>query len=586
MLPSSLIASSVSEFSDIGSFGNPAVFLWYSFFQSLGLFVFWPLCIFFLFKERVQTLLTIVFSMGLVCSVVNAFLFVVNYGPMDIEFVFFNGFRNPSEGYVTINFVVSLIILVITAIVLLRWSRKIITMLAIVFGIAFITLGCVNVREINRGYSDFQEMKQKSVADANDIKPLFSFSKTGQNIVVFMLDRAESYYFEFILKDRPELASVFDGFVYYKNTLAFHSATLMGSPGLYGGYEYTPQSMNTRSDQLLKDKHNEALLVLPRILTEQSDFTSVQTDTSWGNYQNPADMSFADGYDKIKTEELYIKYADFTKKNLGISVLDESLGNAVVRNLVWVSLFREVPVILRPLIYYRGTYFNYDDVVYSDKFFDWFSGLYCLPYLTDFGSDENSFMMITNETTHEEIGNDDIILTNLETLHFPDSLHYRENVVVLEVLGQWLELLKDNQVYDNTRIIIVSDHGIGRGVGEDVYSEPILAGILSKDALRGFLLYKDFNAAGSIQTDMTFMTTADVPTLALEGIVKNPINPFTGNLVNSEAKEEGVYVTIDQILWSPETTRSEYIFTVPDDSWYHVKDNIFIDSNWTQEVPQ
>ena len=169
---------------------------------------------------------------------------------------------------------------------------------------------------------------------------------------------------------------------------------------------------------------------------------------------------------------------------------------------------------------------------------------------------------------------------------FSDKLHYKENVITLEVLGQWLELLKSNNVYDNTRIIIVSDHGIGRGVGEELYSEPILESGLSKDAFRGFLLYKDFNTTGSIQTDMTFMTTADVPTLALTGVIADPINPFTGNPVNSDNKKEGVYVTADPSFWLPEHSKSEYIFTVPDDSWYHVKDNIFIDSNWTQEVPR
>ena len=56
--------------------------------------------------------------------------------------------------------------------------------------------------------------------------------------------------------------------------------------------------------------------------------------------------------------------------------------------------------------------------------------------------------------------------------------------------------------------------------------------------------------------------------------------------MNSSAKNVGVYVTTDTGLWSPENSKSEYIFTVPDDSWYHVKDNIFIASNWTQEVPR
>ena len=99
------------------------------------------------------------------------------------------------------------------------------------------------------------------------------------------------------------------------------------------------------------------------------------------------------------------------------------------------------------------------------------------------------------------------------------------------------------------------------------------------------LLVKDFNASGEIVTDMSFMTNADVPTLALKGIVENPINPFTGNPVNTDAKIDGVYITTDDIFM-PYQSKSDYIFTVRDSLWYHVKDNIFIDSNWTQEVPR
>ena len=484
-----------------------------------------------------------------------------------------------------VNLIVSMLCLIVSSFLLVKYVTRII-LPVVILSVAFIFLGIVDIREINREYSDFLQLKENNIAEANDIKPIFSFSKTGKNVVVIMLDRAESYYLDYILKDRPELLTHFDGFIHYSNTIAFHGATLMSSPALYGGYEYTIQSMNERSMEPLKEKHNEALLLMPRIFTEEGGFTSIQTDSSWGNYQNPNDMSFVQEYSKLNAEKLFVKYADFTKKQLDIPELEESLSNAIIRNLVWVSLFREVPTIMRPVIYYRGTYFNCENVVFSESFFDWFSGLYCLPYLTDFNSAENSFMMITNEITHQEVENASISLTNNDKLALPDSMHYKENIIALETIGQWLELLQSNQVYDNTRIIIVSDHGIGRGVGESEFSSPILNGGLSKDALRGFLLYKDFNAHGVIQNDKNFMTIADVPTLALEGIVENPINPFTGNPVNSELKKKGVYVTVDPSLWSPEQSKSEYIFTVPDDSWYHVKDNIFVDSNWTQEVPR
>ena len=41
----------------------------------------------------------------------------------------------------------------------------------------------------------------------------------------------------------------------------------------------------------------------------------------------------------------------------------------------------------------------------------------------------------------------------------------------------------------------------------------------------------------SIKTDNTFMTNADVPTIAFSGVVDDPVNPFTGNWINSDMKD-------------------------------------------------
>lgn len=193
--------------------------------------------------------------------------------------------------------------------------------------------------------------------------------------------------------------------------------------------------------------------------------------------------------------------------------------------------------------------------------------------------------MITNEAPHS---NEDISSFNLvdsSTLSYPNSAGYYTNTVSLLALSRWFNYLKENGVYDNTRIIIVSDHGMGYGEkSTEGYDTASLVNN-NKDDYHALLLVKDFNASGEIATDMTFMTNADVPTLALEGIVENPTNPFTGNPINFDAKASGVYITTDDIFM-PHHGKSDFVFTVRDDLWYHVKDNIFIDSNWTQEVPQ
>ena len=590
VLPSSLIASSVSEFSDIGSSGNPAVFLWYSCFQSLGLFVFWPLCIFFLFKERIQTLLTIAFSMGFVCSVVNAFLFVVNYGAMDITLTFEGGLKGVGIGYTLANICVMAGVCTLVFLLLAKNGRKLLSSSAVIGVLAFIAFGGLNVRAIGQGYAKYQELKQRNAIAIDGMEPVFNFTKTGKNVVVIMLDRAESAYLEALVEDYPRFQEMFSGFVYFKNALAYNGSTLIGAPGLYGGYEYTPFEMNSKPELSLKEKHNQSLLVMPRVFTEAANFSVVMTDTSWGNYSYEADLSFVEAYPDISAKNLQGVYTSYYLKGTHIKTLSSSVEQGITRNLLWTSFFREFPIMLRPAIYYRGTYYNSKIVEYSNNFFDWYSCLAVLPVITSFTSSQDSFILMTNEVTHTTIGNDEISLTG-DTLLSHTDIHYKENFLALNALGEWFALLKSHGVYDNTRIIIVSDHGIGQGEREqELFSTFKLndESGYSKNSFRSLLLYKDFDAQGEILTDMTFMTTADVPILSLEGIVDNPVNPFTGNQLDASGKSSGVFVTTGgrDGLWMPEHSKSEYIFTVPDDSWYHVKDNIFIDSNWTQEVPR
>ena len=100
-------------------------------------------------------------------------------------------------------------------------------------------------------------------------------------------------------------------------------------------------------------------------------------------------------------------------------------------------------------------------------------------------------------------------------------------------LGEWFDYLRENGVYDNTRIIIVSDHShkFGqKGMQLDVDGK--------ETDVTGFqcmMLVKDFDTTGFEKND-EFMTNADTPSIALNSIIKDPVNPFTGNKINSDVK--------------------------------------------------
>lgn len=583
VLPSQLISSSVQEFSNIENYGNPNSFLLYSFFQSVGLFVFWPICIYFLFGKKIQTIIACIFSSGLILSIINAFVFIGNYGSMDVTLKFIDGFSSPSMIYMLLNLLV-LFVLTIGIFILFKFKNKIASNISLVISVAFIVLSFVNIGTINKEYNTFNKNKDSTVI--NDLSAQFSLSKTQKNVVVIMLDRAKSNYFESILKDQPYIKESFEGFTYYPNTISANSHTLMGSPGLYGGYEYLPSEMNKRKDVKLKDKHNEALLIMPRIFTEQADFNATVSDLSWGNYSYVSDLSFMSEYPAIDYKHLMTKYsAQFNKEVIGDKI-PSSLGDGITRNLFYVSLFRESLSLLRPIIYYKGSYLASETTADLNTIIEYLSELYYLSEITDFNSEKSSFIYFSNEATHENIDIKNLNLIPTESLSFAESDCYDTNTVVLKYLADWFNFLKQNNAWNNTKIIIAADHAMGYGKDSDKgYDNTKYANGRHKDEIHPILLVKDFNAKGTIKTDMTFMTNADVPTIAFKDVIENPINPFTGNPINSNQKKDGVYITTSDIFM-PHHQKSKNVFEIKNHEWYKVKDNIFIDSNWTQEVPQ
>ncbi|MBR4005643.1 MAG: membrane protein insertase YidC [Treponema sp.] len=577
VLPSNLISSSTQEFSNIGTYACPTDFLHSPFWQSIGLFVIWPLCIYFLFKERIQTLLSSLFTILLIGAVINAFVFHGDYGTMDITLKFIGGIQSQSKSFILINLIVWITIIIIPLLLFYFKKEKLFLYASIIAVISFSVLSIVNTSTIKNEYKSFMTIKSQIKEDAGSTR--IHLSKTGKNVFILMLDRAESSYFPHILKANPNLSKIYSGFTYYPNTVSYNGHTLMASPALFGGYEYTPLEMNRRSEEPLIDKHNESLLLIPRILTEQADFTADIYDSSWGNYSYEADMSFTNSYEKINGGVLKGRYTGDIKKKLD-SYDSNILMESVNRNLFFVSLFREVPAFLRDIVYYKGTWWCSETVSDEDSLLDWYATLYYLSDISDFENKNNSLTIITNEATH---ANEDISYLNLTStpVEFDsDSPSYETNIVCLETIGNWLNFLKENNVYDNTRIIIVADHGIGYGpTAKERYTTTDLSGY-PKDSLNPLLLVKDFNASGNLVTDNTFMTNADTPFLSIKDLVSNPTNPFTGNLLDDGSyKKNGVTITTDN-LFKPHHSSSKNIFTVKDNSWFTVKDNIFIDENW------
>jgi YidC/Oxa1 family membrane protein insertase len=581
VIPSFIINSSVIEFSNIDGYGNPLSFLQNCLLQNIGLFVLWPLCIYFLFHDRIQSVLTVIFTFMLFAGLVDAFCFSGNYGSLSRMLVFSNNILTPPS-QIFINLSVLIILFGLLLFILIKWNSKIMSSLTIVVLFAEIAICGIHGYQITKSYTN---INANTMAEAKSITPVYHLSKQGKNVVVFMLDRAEAAYVKPIFDTYPDLAEAFDGFTFYTNTLSYNGHTLMGAPPLYGGYEYTPVEMNKRDTEKLIDKNNEALLLMPRIFSESAGYSAVVSDLSWANYRWIPDMTICDSYD-IKGYNIERKYTSMWMSEHPDVVPKNVTSNTIKRNLSWFSIFKEVPLILRDSIYDDGNWCasnnNFADM---QEFIDSYAQLEYLEKLTDFNpAKDNTFTCIMNETTHsdQELQAPDFTLVTKVTDKGPcaiaNSQGYCGNVTVYKHLASWFDYLKKNGCYDNTRIILVSDHGIGTPEGQNLSFDSSWNLSFNPDHYHPILMVKDFNNNGAFAYDSRFMTNAEVPSLAFKDIVTDPLNPFTKKPITSRADDKAMGISLSD-NWQP-NSNSAYSFTINNSEWYSVYTDMTKPENW------
>ena len=137
-----------------------------------------------------------------------------------------------------------------------------------------------------------------------------------------------------------------------------------------------------------------------------------------------------------------------------------------------------------------------------------------------------------------------------------------------------MDNLKENGVYDNTRIIIVSDHGHPMGYETMKFGSEDYEDVLTFNPV---LLVKDFDSRG-FSADETFMTNADTPTLAFAGLIDTPVNPATGNPVTDEDKTGREILIKHTEIWDIKLNNGDDF--LPGD-WYHFRGkDIFDTTQW------
>jgi len=579
-IPSILMESEPEQYSFVDNYKSPLFFLFYTFAQALGFFVVWPSCFYALFSKKVKKTIAIIFTIAAFCAVVNCFAFSGNYGPIGPDMMFMQpqSFVPPLK-QILIN--LACISAVSIGIIILNNSfPKFLNSLCTILFAALFLISAKNIYSIN---SAFKKMKEPEVKDT--IEAVFHLSKKEKNVIIFMQDRLVSTLIPSILETTPELNKNLDGFTFYPNTVSFGYLTMLGTPGIFGGYDYTPYEINKRTDKTMQQKHNEACLSLP-VLFNKNGYSATVADLPYENYLEQPVTNMYKGFEFINRVTTHGNYSDlwYKRNNLKRSPF---VSHKIKRNCIFFSFFKMVPPLFRQIVYHKKYWQAYERFRDSSRFIDNYSEIDFLSELFDTNAEKGTFHLIDNEATHEPIILQAPDFVPVENVTEYDESPYAKNPLYSSMKGillrytEFFNYLKEQGVYDNTRIIIVSDHG--SNVKSDLFDKNPSEQIpFLKELVTASLLVKDFNQKGNLKTDNTFMTNADTPFLATRNLIENAVNPFTGNHLQVADKEDFVKIS----LAPAESTRIRYNkkFDIKDNEWYTVRENIFKDSNWSKAI--
>jgi len=584
LIPSTIINDSVLEFIDVFQLSNPIFYVLNTLLLSSGSWVLWGTVFYMFMDNKARSIFSR--AVWIICgiSIADYMLFGTKLGNLSSTLQY-----DLAPSYGLRECLVNALTIAVVCVVLgfIHSKSKAIPKTILIIGILAVTcFGMLNTAGILGVYSGYLEYTKLSVE-----KPSISLSRNGKNVIILMLDRAMGTQVPYIFNEKPELKEKFDGFTYYPNTISYGGCTIVGTPALYGGYEYTPVSMNERNTETMKDKHTQALKVLP-VLFSESGYQVTICDPPFAGYQFTPDLSIYSDHPEFRlyTTLGALSYFGNNGSDASINVMAR-VNNIRNRNFFFFSLMKISPLVLQETIYNGGLYNEpvavsdekgdssdsfalvqtYEDASKSTGYNMYFLNAYVvlsnLSNITEINdSSVNTYLAMDNDTTHypcylqqpvyvpkarvdntqydvDMIGRYTVNGVTMDMSNIDQRRHYHVNMAAFLKLSEWFDYLRANGVYDNTRIILVVDHG--RNLGQ--------FGITNNGQDMEFfmplLMVKDFNAKGFTTSD-NFMTNADVPTLATSGLISNPVNPFTGKPINSDAKHNPQTVIYTPV-WSP-----------------------------------
>ncbi|MDR2143962.1 MAG: membrane protein insertase YidC [Treponema sp.] len=554
--PAQVLSASVEDFN------RPWAFWGRTFLQGAAFLVLIPLFIRALAPRELRRPLAFFYAtLSLICGFCYFFL-SKSYGRMDRNFKLDDTERLLHAFPLWVNAAVVIGAPLVTAWFVFFKKEKI---LQAVFGAACaaaLVLGTVNLVSMSRQSAELSKLALEGTAGST-ADTVFPLSAAETNTFIVFFDRAQGTAMTAALEEWPSLLEELDGFTFYPNTLSFGSCTVTGVPAMLGGYDYTPLAINGRNDDLLADKVNEAITLLPGIFGEAGQRVTI-TDPVIANMQSVPDVSIFKGMKNVTARNLSGTLVSRFREEFPAE--DEKPVDSFDFDILFrYGIFRVSPPVLRYGIHYKGQWWREGAYNSYGRAAAEFSSLYYLSDLCGIDEGSGTLNIFMNAVTHESGAYNSSFFPQPVPVRFSDEETEKygseENaeymytfMAAMKQFVKWIDFLKRENVYDNTRIIVVSDHG-------GSYHNPSI----DFDEIEGYnplLMVKEAGSRGRLAVSPELMTHADTPALAAKTLAEAGGTEETGATNAAAGRDAAVLArrgeaAKKQPLWAVSETSSQ-----------------------------
>lgn len=259
-----------------------------------------------------------------------------------------------------------------------------------------------------------------------------------QNFVIFILDAADSREFSYLLEQNPEYRDIFADFTYYENTVGAYSCTRYAVPYILSGKWY---ECDTSFEEYMEDLYNTSPLIKElenrnyRIGLYEPDLHAQNNDVL--RFDNIFEAEFkVKSYLGMARQELKLvayRYAPYWLKKYCVlkqAAFDEQLEAGEGSGEITASMENRVFL----------DHLNAGGITVDDT--------------------ENSFKFIHLEGAHSPYVYD----AEVNIIDESQGTYAQNMEASVTLAERYLSALKESGTYDNTAIIVMSDHGFNRDI--------------------------------------------------------------------------------------------------------------------------